>query len=177
MPDVPKGTPMTPARLEWTTGESYIYKDEKGFPIMVPRYDPALEEFVLRHTHGYPDDKVIREGIIKVWSVDQKTWDNVDITTKVRKEIQELTGQWYQDRDEFKEEALKCYNRHGNPDMGNKCPDFMNDDRRIGKGEYKDDNGNVHKIPNKFRQYLCYMCPYMQAHIATEVRFRKGLYK
>jgi hypothetical protein len=176
MPDVAKGTPMKPARLEWSTGESYVYKDDKGFPVMVPMYDPVLEDFVERHTHGYEDDKVIG-GLIKVWTVDQQTWDSVDVVTKVKSEMEKITGQWYEERNEYREEAVKCYNAHGNPDIHNKCIDFMDDSKRIGKGHWRDDDGGEHAIPDRFRQYLCYQCPYVQTAIAVEVRHKRGLYR
>lgn len=177
MPDVPKGTPMIPARLEWTTGEDYVYNDEDRHPKMVPAYDPILEAFVELHTHGYDDAKFLQEEVIQVWAVDQKTWDSVDVVTKVKGELEKATGQWYSDRDEFREEAVKCYNRHGNPDLGSRCHDFRDEDRRIGPESYRDDNGRVHIIPNRFRQYLCYQCPYFQTYILTEQRWKAGLYR
>lgn len=177
MPDVTPGTPMIPARLVWTSGEEFVYQDEDRHPKMVPQFDPALEAFVERHHHGYPEEKFLQEEVIQVWAVDQKTWDSVDVVTKIKGELEAVTGQWYADRDEFLEEALKCYNSHGNPDMGNRCHDFQDDSKRIGPESYRDDDGHLHLIPNRFRQYLCYQCPYMQTHILTEQRWKKGLYK
>src|SRR5262249_31101851 len=107
----------------------------------------------------------------------QKTWDAVDVTTRIRTELQKLTGDWYEERNEYLDAAVRCYNAHGNPDMGHKCIDFMDDTKRIGKAEYKDDDGNIHRVPNRFRQYLCYQCPYMHSVINVELRWRRGLYK
>jgi len=176
MPDVPKGTPMVPARLEWKSGETMIIPDDDGLPKMVPKYDPMLEDFVEKHSHNRPDNEVIG-GLIRVWVVDQRTWDAVDVTTRVRSELQKNTGDWYEERSEYLDAALKCYNAHGNPDMGNKCPDFLDDSKRIGHAEYTGDDGQVIRVPNRFRQYLCYQCPYMQSHIMTEIRWRQGLYR
>jgi hypothetical protein len=176
MPDTPKGTPMVPARLEWATGETRTLEDDRGFPIMVPKYDPVLEDFVEKHTHGRDDREVIGQ-IIRVWTVDQLTWEAVDVVTKVKTELEALTGQWYEDRNEYREAAVKCYNAHGNPDMGSKCPDFLDDSKRIGNASYRDDDGRLHIVPNKFRQYLCYQCPYMHAAILPELRHKRGLYK
>ena len=176
MPDVPKGTPMKVARLEWEGGESYTYKGDDGHPLMVPAYDVLLEDFVEKHTHGYDDNKVIG-GLIKVWVVDQKTWESIDVVTKVKSEMQTMTGKWYEDRDTYRDGAAQCYNDHGNPTMESKCPDFMDDSKRIGAKEWRDDHGNVHEIANKFRQYLCYQCPYMQTYIAQEIRHKRGMYK
>lgn len=176
MPDVPKGTPMKSARLEWTSGETMLLKDEDGHPAMVPAYDVLLEDFVERHSHGYDDDKVIG-GLIKVWTVDQRTWDSMDVVTKVKSDMNKLTGKWYEDRDTYKEGAVMCFNDHGNPDLTSKCPDFMDDSKRIGAKSWRDDNGNNHVIPNRFRQYLCYQCPYTQSAIAVEVRRQRGAYR
>jgi hypothetical protein len=176
MADVPKGTPLVPARLEWKSGETMDVKDETGHVAMVPRYDPMLEDFVEKHSHGRPDNEVIG-GLIRVWVVDQHTWDAVDVTTRVRTELAKITGDWYEERNEYREAAVACYNAHGNPDMGRKCIDFMNDDRRIGKASYTDDDGRVHHVPNRFRQYLCYQCPYTHSVINVELRWKKGLYK
>jgi hypothetical protein len=176
MPDVLEGTPMIPARLQWTTGEDYVFKAEDGHPLMVPAFDPVLEDFVEKHSHGYSDDRVIG-GLIKVWTIDQRTWDTVDVVTKVRTELKEMTGQWYEERNEYREAAVSCYNAHGNPTLENKCIDFMDDSKRIGAASWRDDNGGVHEIPNKFRQYLCHQCPYMQSYILVELRRRKGMYR
>jgi len=176
MPDVAKGTPMKAARMVYASGEEFVYKDDDGNAVMVPEYDPALEDFVEKHSHGRPDSDVMT-GLIRVWAVDQATWDSMDLVTNIRSELQKLTGDWYEDRNEYREAAVKCYNAHGNPDMGSKCPDFMDDSKRIGAASYKDDDGRTHNIPNRFRQYLCYQCPYMHSAILPEIRYRKGLYK
>ena len=176
MLDVPKGTPMKQARLEWVGGEEVVLKDEDGHPKMVPAYDVLLEDFVEKHSHGY-DDNAVMGGLIKVWVVDQKTWDSMDVVTKIQDEMKKTTGKWYEDRDTYREGAIECYNAHGNPDIHSKCSDFMADSKRIGEKLWRDDSGNVHEIPQKYRQYLCYQCPYMHSAIATEVRWKKGLYK
>ena len=176
IPDVTPGTPYRPARLQWTTGEDYIFLDDKGLPVMVAAYDPVLEDFVEKHTHGYDDDKVIG-GLIQVWAVDQQTWDSIDVVTKIKKELQASTNHWYEERDEYREAAIACYNKHGNPDLGTGCPDYLSDDRRIGHGTYKTDDGGNVTVPPKFRQYLCYLCPYQYAYVNVELRRRKGYYK
>jgi hypothetical protein len=53
----------------------------------------------------------------------------------------------------------------------------MNDDRRIGPATYDDGDGHVITVPPKFRQYLCYVCPFQQTYIQVELRRRRGLYK
>jgi hypothetical protein len=175
IPDVLKGTPLIPARLEWTTGEQYTYLDDQGLPVMVPAYDPILEDFIENHGHDQPDDRVIG-GLITVWQVDQRTWDTMDVVTKIQKELQDQTNQWYEERDEYRESALKCYNDHGNPDLSSGCRDYMDDSKRIGHASYTDDDGRTITVPPKFRQYLCYVCPYQQTYIQVELRRRRGAY-
>ena len=176
IPDVLKGTPMVPAMLEWKDGERFIYRDEQGLPTMVPAYDPILEDFIETHTHGLRDDQVIG-GLIEVYAVDQKTWDAMDVVTKIQTELQKQTNQHYAEVDEYKEAAVKCYNAHGNPDLSSGCPDYLDDSKRIGHASYTDDDGRTITVPPKFRQYLCYLCPYQQTYIQVELRRRRGAYK
>lgn len=175
MPDVHPKTPLIPAILEWTSGEQFIYRDDEGQPVMVPAYDPMLEDFIIKHEHGREEATVIG-GMIQVYSIDQKTWDSVDMVTKIRDELHEQNNAWYEDRDEYRTAATKCYNEHGNPDISTGCRDYMDDSKRFGPATYNAD-GRTITVPPKFRQYLCYLCPYQQAYINVELRRRKGYYK
>jgi len=175
IPDVPPKTPMTRARLQWESGEEYIYRDDKGLPIMVPAYDPVLEDFIVRHEHGLDEQKFVNGQVINVWQVDQKTWDSVDMVTKIKTELQAQTNRSFEDRDEYREGAARCYTEHGNPDLSSGCRDFMDDSKRIGAASYKID-GKVYPVSNRFRVYLCHMCPYMHAYVQVELRQRRGGY-
>ena len=175
IPDVPPKTPMVPARLSWESGEDYVYKDDKGLPVMVPAFDPILEDFIQRHDHGYHERQFVDGQVVQVWQVDQKTWDSLDVVTKVKKELNEQYSNHFEERDEYKEDAAKCYNAHGNPDLQSGCRDFMTEPKLIGKAQYKID-GRVITIPQPLRQYLCHMCPYMQSYVMVEMRRRKGGY-
>lgn len=162
--------------MQWTDGAEYTYKDEKGHAVMVPAYDPVLEDFVERHEHGL-DDQVFIQGAIQVYDVDQKTWDSVDVVQRIRNELHEATESWYEDRDTYREGATQCYVDHGNPDTSTGCRDFMTDAKLIGRTTYRDDDGKLHKIPQKHRQYLCHLCPYLHSYVQVEIRRKKGLYK
>jgi len=176
IPDVPPKTPKVPARIEFKNGFDFIYRDEDNLPQMVAAFDPVLEDFVEKHSHGREDRDVIG-GLIQVYAVDQKTWDTMDVVTKIQEQLQKQTNSWYEERDEYKEAAVQCYNRHGNPDLDSGCPDYMDDDRRIGPATYDDGDGRVITVPPKFRQYLCYVCPFQQTYIQVELRRRRGAYK
>lgn len=176
IPDVHPKTPMVPARLEWRDGEQYVYKDDDGHTVMVPSFDPVLEDFILKHEHGLDDNRVLRGELIQVWSVDQKTWDSMDMVTKVKTHLEEVMQESYAEKDEYREAAAKCYNEHGNPDISLGCRDYKDDSKRIGPATYEDDDGNKITVPPAFRHYLCYVCPFQQSVIQVEVRRRKGMY-
>ena len=175
-PDVHPKTPLVPARMVWEDGTEYIYRDDEGHAKMVPAYDPILEAFVEAHQHDRPDVEVLEGNVIRVWVVDQATWDSMDIVTKVKKEMEAETGQWYEDRDTYREGAIACYNEHGNPDTSSGCRDFMSDSKQIGTVRHKADDGQVVTIPPKFRQYLCYQCPYFHAYVQVDIRKKAGAY-
>ena len=176
MPDVPPDTPTVPCILEWTTGERVVVPDQDGHPKMVPAYDPVLEEFVRRHDHDLPDKAVTHGDQIQVIAVDQRTWEAIDMVTTIKTELQQQTGFVYDENQQHREDALKCYNAHGNPDLSSGCRDYLDDSKMIGQGHYEVD-GQTLTIPPKHRQYLCYMCPYQQTYIQVELRRRRGAYK
>lgn len=176
LPDPTKGTPFTPARLSWKDGGDFVFKDDTGLPVMVPAYDPVLEDFVEKHGHNLSDAQII-SGVIQVMQVDQKTWDSVDMVTKIKTALHEQTGKFYVERDEYRDAATKCYNEHGNPDATLGCRDYLDDSKRIGRARYELDDGREVTVPNKYRQYLCYLCPFQQSYVNVELRRRKGAYK
>lgn len=175
MIDVPEKTPMVPARLQWESGEEYVYKDDQGLPVMVPAFDPLLEDFVIRHSHGVDENAFIGGAVVSSWQIDQKTWDSIDVVTKIKSELQAQTNQHYADQDTYKEAALQCYNSHGNPDITSGCPDYLDDSKRIGPATYEAD-GHTITVPPQFRHYLCHVCPFQQTAIQVELRRRRGLY-
>lgn len=176
IPDVAPGTPTTVARLRWASGEEIVLKDEDGKPKLVPLFDPVLEDFVEKHEHGVEDAR-LSIASVQVFTVDQRTWDTIDITTKIKTELAAQQGAWYEERDEYREAALKCYNAHGNPDLQDGCPDYLDDTKRIGQASYKDDDGNTINVPPRFRTYLCHLCPYVHSYLQVELRRRRGAYK
>ena len=169
MTDPPKESPLVPAVMKWMDNgveREYTIKDpDTGMNAMVPMHDPLLEDFTGRHTHDLPDTEVIAR--IKVWSVDQETWDSMDVISQIKKEMQENQNIIVEESNYYQEEATKCYNRHGNPDVKKGCPDFMTPHMRIGSG----------KVHPKAQVFLCHMCPYMQTYVAQEMRAKAGAYE
>jgi hypothetical protein len=177
MPDVPGNIPLIPCVLEWTTGERHIVRDDDGLPKMVPIYDPMLEAFVDKHDHDMPDKFITHADMIQVIQVDQRTWEAMDVLTKVKTELQQSTGEVYTENQEYREAAIKCYQAHGSPDLQDGCSDYMDDSKQIGRWNYDDGEGHKIVIAPQFRQYLCHLCPFAHAYVAVELRRRKGMYK
>ena len=167
--------PMIPCVLEWTSGERIVLKDDDGLPKMVPMYDPMLEAFVIKHEHDLPDRAVTHGDQIQVVQVDQRTWDSMDMVTKIKTELQDQTGFVYEENTQHREDALKCYNAHNNPDITTGCRDYLSDSKLIGAPVYHID-GRTIEIPPQDRQYLCFMCPFQQTYVTAEIRRRKGYY-
>lgn len=168
MTDPPAGSPMVPAKWEWElngTIHEHVFTTDDGEVIMVPEYDPLLSDFVERHSHGRVDTDSI--DYIRAFSVDQSTWDRVDVVSQVKAELSEATGEQFAESEYYKEEALKCYNAHGNPDLKRRCIDVFSDDKKIGRTE---------GVPDRDAIYLCHMCPYVQAHVMESLRARAKLY-
>ena len=170
MPDPPKDVPLIPARVTWMDGNverEYIFPDPEkpGQNAMVPMYDPLMEDFVGRHGHDMADTDAL--SFIKVWQSDDETWQNMDVVQKIKTELAEQQDMFMEEVNGYKDDALRCYNAHKNPDMKVGCRDFLDDSKVIGRTD----------IPKKHRAYLCHMCPYMQTYVAQEARHRAGLYK
>lgn len=168
MLDAPADVPLVPAKWQWEEDgriEEHVFTDDDGEVIMVPEYDPLMDDFVERHTHGRPDTDSI--DYIKSYGVSQETWERVDVVTQIKAELSEATGEQFAESEHYKEGALQCYNAHGNPDNKNRCADVFTDEKRIGRSR---------GIAKKHQMYVCHMCPYVQTYIMQEVRNKAKLY-
>lgn len=164
--DPPKDVRLVPATIQWDDMgviRSHTIQDDQGMNVMVPEFDPILEDYVARHSHGRPDTEVI--SFIQAFPCDQATWEKLDVVTEMKKELQLATGEFYEESQYYKEEALKCYNEHKNPQLG--CPDWRDDNKTLGSKD----------MPKKYRTYLCDVCPVSQTYIQTEIRRKAGMYK
>ncbi|MGA7535536.1 MAG: hypothetical protein WBW27_27030, partial [Pseudolabrys sp.] len=124
IPDPPDSTPRVPATVAWDdhgVERDYTFKMDDGSVIMVPEFDPLLEDVVYRHGHDRPDTEVMQ--FIKVFPVDQYTYDRMDVVTELKKELAAQTDQLWEEVEHYKTEALKCYNDHGNP--APTCVDYL----------------------------------------------------
>lgn len=162
LPDPPTDVPLVPATVTWDdhgVEREYTFREPDGQVTMVPKFDPLMEDFVGRHGHGRPDSDM---GYIKVFPVDWKTWNNLDVVTEIKRELTAQQGGFWEEVDHYKTGALQCYNAHGNP---TNCIDLYDDSKRIGP-----------RAPKKFQIYLCHMCPMVQATVAEKMRHKAGLY-
>jgi hypothetical protein len=167
IPAPPADVRLVPAKVEYDDHgviRDYVFKNDDGTPVLVPEFDPVLEDFVGRHKHDLSD--VDGMQAIKVFPVDPATWEKMDVVSQLKQELLQVTGEFYEESDHYRTEALKCYNAHGNPALpGKACADYCEDSRRIGP-----------KVPPKYQTYLCHVCPYMQTYVAQEMRHKAGLY-
>jgi hypothetical protein len=165
IPDPPSNVPYVPATVAWDdhgAERQYTFTNDDGTNIMVPMYDPLLEDITGRHGHGRPDTDVMQ--FIKVFPVDQETYEKLDVVTELKKELSKQTGQFFEEATYYRDEAAKCYNSHGNPQGS--CIDYLDDSKRIGSSH----------VPKKYQTFLCHLCPIQQSYINVEVRRRAGLY-
>lgn len=119
-----------------------------------PRNDVLLEDTVSRHMTEWSTHEV---ALIKVPT---KWWQDKNIQPKLieqiskggSKGIEEIEGaeDYYGTRDTYREDALKCFNRHDRPKQG--CIDYQNHDKRIG-------NPTSEGWKTGPRVYACNFCP------------------
>lgn len=166
--DPPQGVRYVDAVLQWYEGSDLrthtITNPETGVVVKVPEYDPLMEDFTYRHQHGKEPIEVM--NAIKVWETDMKTFLMMDMVETVKVNLAEQQNAQVTEANYYKDEALKCYNAHGNPDLKDGCRDFRDDSKRIGS---KADNP-------EHQMHICHMCPYAQTYIAQELRWRAGAY-
>ncbi len=157
------------ATVEWDHGDgargTYTFTNpETGAVMKVPETDPVMEEFVGRHQHGRDPKDVIES--IHVWTTDMATFVKMDVMQVVKEGLQKQQNMVVEETNGLKEDALKCYNAHGNPDLKKGCRDFRDDSKRIGTS----------KLPKEQQVHLCLFCPYAQTYIAQELRWKVGAY-
>lgn len=165
IPDPPDDIPRIPAVVSWMDGgveRDYEFTNDDGTPIMVPERDPVLEDVTIRHTHGLPDTEVMAR--LKVFPVDQATYEKMDIVTELKKELNDVTGEFFEESMYYRDSAVGCYNEHHNPEGS--CIDYCDDSKRIGPTD----------VPKQHQMYLCHMCPIQQSYINVELRRKAGYY-
>lgn len=160
----PPNVDYVDATVEWDHGDgdrgSYTFTNpETGLVMQVPETDPVMEDFVGRHQHGREPKDVIES--IHVWTTDMATFVKMDVMQVVKEGLQKQQNMVVEETNGLKDDALKCYNAHGNPDLKKGCRDFRDDSKRIGTS----------KLPKEQQVHLCLFC----LDGSTEVVTRQGL--
>ena len=173
LPDPPASAPLVPARIAWMEDGrevEHVYRNPDGSPVLVAAYDPSLEDWITRHGH----EDVNQPDHLKfdLWHVDQITWDAENIVRKTQNDLQEAHGRMYTERDELKDDAMACFNRHGRPK--DSCTDVFSESKVIGGGH--DSNKVSQFIAPNDRMFLCHLCPFVHGYVIPNVRARKGYY-
>jgi len=169
LPDPPAKAPLVPARIAWIEDGrevEYIFKDAQGQVAMVAMYDPALEDWMGRHEHPeVPEDRMRKHDL---YATDQASF-NAGFIASMKKEIEEAHQASYSERDQVKEDAMECFNRHHRPTTG--CMDVFSEAKLLGGHE------SNKRMPVNDRMYLCHACPFVHGYVIPDVRARKGMYR
>lgn len=166
IPDPPAKAPLVPARIAWIEDGrevEYIFRDETGQICMVAMYDPALEDWMTRHEHAeVPEDRMRKHDI---YATDQQSF-NAGIVMSLKKEMEEAHQTAYTERDQVKEDALACFEKHNRPTDG--CMDVFSEAKLLGGHE------SNKRMPMNDRMYLCHACPFVHGYVIPKVRSAKG---
>lgn len=145
---------------------------------------------------GHPDDDVVLrisverhrfpsglEHVGLMFNVQAKHWYVESARKQIIKQMKgggseglnEADPTFYDTRNTFAEDALKCYAAHNRPKGG--CPDYGSDKKQLVPDTEKDrkDLGLEKAKYVGPKVYLCQWCP-VQSFYATKSREKKGLY-
>jgi hypothetical protein len=151
LPDVPRG--VDPQKIE-------------------PGQDPLLDDLIQRHK----DNPQCQGQSGQLFQVDTKDWNDPERKAEILKqmgiETTGLPGEFYDVKNTFQEDALKCFAKHKRP-IGY-CIDWHAESKRLGRAtpEGKAWQKQNQKAP---QMHLCEFCPVATTvHVAQ--RAAKGAY-
>jgi len=128
-----------------------------------PEYDMALIDIIDRHLQR-ADDPRPESHISLIFRTDEATASKLDVETALKKELADNDLFIKEFRDDLKDDAMACFNRHQRPSNG--CPDYGDSSKVIGR---------THGVPPEKRQYLCMYCP-AQEYVTHKLRIAKHMY-
>jgi hypothetical protein len=128
-----------------------------------PEYDMELQEIIKRHLHQANDPRP-ESHMSQIFRCDDDTASKLDMETEVKKELMKNEIEVREMRNDLKEDALKCFSKHGRPKMD--CLDYCGEDKTVGRKM---------GVPKEHRMYLCMFCP-VQEYYQYKIRGAKGLY-
>ena len=129
-------------------------------------HDYALQDRIRQHLDKYGSNPDTHGSIIL--SLTDAEMELLD-PAKLKQALMDDSLETYikDTRENYKEDAMSCYNLHNRPIVGFPgCPDYRDSSRAIGftKG-----------IPDEKRMYVCDFCPY-QSYVDYEKRKAAGMY-
>lgn len=128
-----------------------------------PEYDMSLIDIIDRHLAKAADPRP-ESHISLIFRCDDETAAKLDVETTLKSELAKYNVEVHEMRDDFKTEALACFDRHSRPKQG--CIDYEDDSKTIGRRV---------GIPKDKRMYLCHFCP-AQDFVTHSLRVKKGMY-
>ena len=169
LPDPPASARKVPARVAWIEDGrtvDYVFMDpDTNLPVMVAEYDPALEDWLQRHEHAEVGDSLDKH---QLYAADGEAFA-AGFMASLKKELKDSHGGMYSERDELKDDAMKCFNEHHRPTSS--CIDVFDESKIIG-GHLS----NKH-MKKSDKMYLCHACPFVHGYVIPDVRHKKGYYK
>lgn len=129
-------------------------------------HDVHLQEAIKDHFAKYGDDPARHPS--KIIRIEEDELELLD-PRKLQQAMLDNTLEEYirGEREQYKDDALKCYNLHNRPVVGFPgCPDYRSDDKAIGR---------VKGVADEEKMYVCDFCPY-QSYVDYHKRKKAGLY-
>ena len=126
-------------------------------------YDMELQEIIKKHLHQANDPRP-ESHMSQIFRCDDDTASKLDMETEVKKELMKNEVEVREMRNDLKEDALKCFSKHGRPKAD--CLDYCSEEKTVGRKR---------GVPKQHRQYLCLYCP-VQEYYQHKIRSAKGLY-
>lgn len=140
----------------------------------LPDYNGPVEHDVLLdhavEAHRFPNGEQ-HFGNLAV--VEDAQWHNdstrQEIINRIRAKTTGLESEYYATKATFHDDALKCFAKHGRPELAVGCNDYRSDKKRL---------GNPSKMGWQVgpKVYLCQFCPY-ESEVVTAKRWEAGQYK
>ena len=128
-----------------------------------PEYDMELLDVIGRHL-GQAANPAPDAHSSQIFRCDKETASKLDMETEVKKELMKNEIEVREIRNDLKEDALSCFNKHNRP--SGSCVDYCDESKSVGRKI---------GVPKKHRQYLCLYCP-VQEFYQHKIRGAKGLY-
>jgi hypothetical protein len=129
-----------------------------------PEYDTELIATIDRHMDRSPLDRHPNAHPAQLFRLSDEDAAILDVESEVCRALSDEQIFIKEIRDEFKEEALRCFSQHHRPTGG--CPDWKAESKTIGRKK---------GVPPQFRKYLCELCP-VNSHVEFKQRQAAGLY-